>query len=81
MLIFLYLYSTDDNCMQQESPTPDIAAGELLFYTSKDGKVKMEIHVEEETIWMSQQMMAEIFGSIAKSVEFEFSYQNVPTFN
>ena len=63
--------------MQQESPTPDIAAGELLFYTSKDGKVKMEIRVEEETIWMSQQMM----GSIAKSVEFEFSYHNVPTFN
>ena len=46
--------------MQQESPTPDISAGELLFYTSKNGKVKMEICVEEETIWMSQQMMAEV---------------------
>ena len=68
MLIFLYLYNTGDNCMQQESPTPDIAAGELLFYTSKDGKVKMEIRVEEETIWMSQQMMAELFQTTKQNI-------------
>lgn len=54
--------------MQQESPTPDIAAGELLFYTSKDGKVKMEIRVEEETIWMSQQMMAELFQTTKQNI-------------
>lgn len=27
---------------------------ELLFYTSPDGKVKMEIRIEGDTIWMSQ---------------------------
>ena len=54
--------------MQLESPTPDIAAGELLFYTSKDGKVKMEIRVEEETIWMSQQMMAELFQTTKQNI-------------
>ena len=54
--------------MQQESPTLDIAAGELLFYTSKDGKVKMEIRVEDETIWMSQQMMAELFQTTKQNI-------------
>lgn len=54
--------------MQQESPTPDIAARELLFYTSKDGKVKMEIRVEDETIWMSQQMMAELFQTTKQNI-------------
>ena len=42
--------------------------GELLFYTSKDGKVKMEIRVEDETIWMSQQMMAELFQTTKQNV-------------
>ena len=49
------------------SPT-DFPQGELLFYTSKDGKVKMEIRVEDETIWMSQQMMAELFQTTKQNV-------------
>ena len=49
------------------TPT-DFPQGELLFYTSKDGKVKMEIRVEEETIWMSQQMMAELFQTTKQNI-------------
>ena len=49
------------------TPT-DFPQGELLFYTSKDGKVKMEIRVENETIWMSQQMMAELFQTSKQNV-------------
>ena len=49
------------------TPT-DFPQGELLFYTSKDGKVKMEIHVENETIWMSQQMMAELFRTTKQNI-------------
>ena len=49
------------------TPT-DFPQGELLFYTSKDGKVKMEIRVECETIWMSQQMMAELFQTSKQNV-------------
>ena len=49
------------------TPT-DFPQGELLFYTSKDGKVKMEIHVENETIWMSQQMMAELFQTTKQNI-------------
>lgn len=36
-----------------------VIPGELLFYTTPDGKVTMEIRVEGETIRMSQQMMAD----------------------
>ena len=42
--------------MADELTPADFPQGELLFYTSKDGKVKMEIRVECETIWMSQQL-------------------------
>lgn len=40
----------------------------LLFYTSPDGKIRMEIRVEGETIWMSQQMMAELFQTTKQNV-------------
>ena len=54
--------------MADELTPTDFPQGELLFYTSKDGKVKMEIRVEDETIWMSQQMMAELFQTSKQNV-------------
>ena len=54
--------------MADELTPADFPQGELLFYTSKDGKVKMEIRVECETIWMSQQMMAELFQTTKQNV-------------
>ena len=54
--------------MADELTPADFPQGELLFYTSKDGKVKMEIRVENETIWMSQQMMAELFQTTKQNV-------------
>ena len=54
--------------MADELTSADFPQGELLFYTSKDGKVKMEIRVECETIWMSQQMMAELFQTSKQNV-------------
>ena len=54
--------------MADELTHTDFPQGELLFYTSKDGKVKMEIRVECETIWMSQQMMAELFQTSKQNV-------------
>lgn len=37
-------------------------AGEFLFYKSKDGSVKVQIILGEETVWASQKTIAEIFG-------------------
>lgn len=41
---------------------------ELLFYTSPDGKVKMEIRIDGDTIWMTQQMMAELFQTTKQNI-------------
>lgn len=37
------------------------AAGEFLLYTSPDGKIRLDLRIHEETLWMTQQMMAELF--------------------
>ena len=34
---------------------------QFILYTTENGKVKLEIFLEEETLWLSQKMMAELF--------------------
>lgn len=36
--------------------------GELILYESPEGKVRVEVHHEDETFWLSQRQMAELFG-------------------
>ena len=35
---------------------------EILLYTTPNGKVKVEIYLRNETIWLTQQKIAELFG-------------------
>ncbi len=35
---------------------------EILLYTTPNGKVKVEIYLQNETIWLTQQKIAELFG-------------------
>src|SRR5665647_587801 len=35
---------------------------EVLLYTTPNGKVKMEIYLQNETIWLTQQKIADLFG-------------------
>ncbi len=36
--------------------------GEILIYQSQDGTIKVDVHIEDETVWLSQSQMAELFG-------------------
>ncbi|MBU0567102.1 hypothetical protein KJ693_00230 [bacterium] len=35
---------------------------EFLLYTTPNGKVKMEIFLRDETVWLTQAKIAELFG-------------------
>ncbi|HRI45655.1 MAG TPA: virulence RhuM family protein [Ignavibacteriaceae bacterium] len=34
---------------------------EILFYTSEDGKTKLQVKLEDETVWLTQKQVAELF--------------------
>ena len=36
--------------------------GEIVIYKTKDGKTSLDVKLEEETIWLTQKQMAELFG-------------------
>lgn len=35
---------------------------EILIYQKTDGNIKIDVRLEEETVWLTQAQMAELFG-------------------
>ena len=42
--------------------------GELLLYNTEDGKTRLECRFENETIWLSQAQMAELFQTTPQNI-------------
>ena len=45
----------------------------FLFYSSREGKVKVQVLIECETVWASQQGMAEIFDTSKQNISYHLS--------
>ena len=53
--------------MTSRHPISPIGLNEILLYTTPNGKVKVEIYLQDETVWLTQQKIADLFG-IERSV-------------
>lgn len=42
--------------------TPELNQTNFLLYTGDDGKVNVEVFLQDETVWLTQKAMAELFG-------------------
>jgi len=42
--------------------------GELLVYESEDGQIKLDVRVENESVWLTQQLMADLFQSSKQNI-------------
>lgn len=47
------------------SKTPD---SEILIYQTEDGRTRIEVRLEDETVWLSQKMMAELFQKDVRTI-------------
>ncbi len=45
---------------------PNQPTSQFLIYQTKDGQTRLEVRLEDETVWLSQKLMAELF-QVAKS--------------
>ena len=43
-------------------------ASELLFYATEDGNSKIEVRLENETVWLSQKQMTELFQTTKQNI-------------
>lgn len=46
---------------KKEITNNEQSQGEFLLYTSADGKQEIQVRLIDETVWLSQKMMAEMF--------------------
>lgn len=47
---------------------PTQPGGEFILYTTEDGRTRVECRFEDETIWLSQALMAELFDRDVRTV-------------
>jgi hypothetical protein len=40
---------------------PSAPGGEFLFYQAEDGRIRLQVRVQQETVWLSLSQMAELF--------------------
>ena len=51
---------------KKKEQTP--AKSELILYQTEDGKTKVEVRLQDETIWLSQKQMAELFQTSVPNI-------------
>jgi len=44
------------------------AKGDLLVYRAEDGSVRLDVRLENETVWLTQQMMAELYQTSKQNI-------------
>ena len=42
-----------------QAPAP---GGEVVLYRASDGTVRLDVRLERDTVWLTQEQMAELFG-------------------
>ena len=45
-----------------------MAESEILIYTNKEGDIKVDVRLEEETVWLTQDQMAMLFGKAKSTI-------------
>lgn len=45
-----------------------LTKGEIVIYTSADGKISLDTKLENETIWLTQDMMAKLFEATPQNI-------------
>ena len=49
------------------------AKGQFLVYQAEDGRLKLDVRMEDETVWLTQQRMAELFQSSKQNISHHIS--------
>jgi len=57
--------------MSQPNPNPSA----LILYQTKDGRTHLQVRLENQTVWLSQSQMAELFQTTKQNVSLHI--QNI----
>jgi len=46
----------------------NLGRGQFLVYEAEDGQVKIDVRLEDETVWLTQQLMADLFQTTKQNI-------------
>ena len=61
------------NEMTKSQPSPNDS--EILIYQSESGETRLDVRLQEETVWLTQNLMAELYGTTKQNISLHI--QNV----
>ena len=57
-------------------PRGEVPAGKILLYRSEDGRTKLDVRLENETVWLNQRQLTDLFdkakGTISEHIKHIF---------
>jgi len=54
--------------MTKDARTSGGSQSQFLLYQTEDGQTRIEVRLEDETLWMTQAMMAELFQTTPQNI-------------
>ena len=48
----------------------------VIFYTTDDGQVRIEVRLEDENVWLTQNAMAELFDTTKQNISRTYTKYN-----
>ncbi len=54
--------------MEEQKPNSLVPSGEIILYQTEDGKTKIEVRLEDDTVWLTLNQIAELFHKAKSTV-------------
>ena len=48
--------------------------GQFLVYQAEDGTLKLDVRLEDETVWLTQQLMSELFQTTQQNISLHIQH-------
>ncbi len=53
---------------KKDQPPDDDARGQFLVYAAEDGRIKIDVRLADETVWLTQPLMADLFQTTQQNI-------------
>jgi hypothetical protein len=65
--------------MSEKPKSDSQPSSEIILYQTEDGRSRIEVRLENETVWLTQQLMAELFQTTIPNISMHVrnSYADV----
>jgi hypothetical protein len=55
---------------EEDAPPLPVTASRILFYQAEDGTRRIEVRLDEGTVWLPQVLIAELFQTTKQNISF-----------